>query len=246
MTRERPSPRPDQDQLPDPDVRVEHPSKGRFYAGLAALTVVILFGTLALMAILPILVPGWLSASIISGSMEPVIRAGDVVVASDHDGIGLGPGTVIVFDDPVSDGLLTHRIVNVTPDGAYITQGDANRGADSTPVASSQIRAVGRILVPFVALPRAWIAQGNWLALGAAITVMGLAIRYSAYAVLDVHNPWRIEEEDVDMTIRPEPLPDVAPQPVAVSPAWRDIATGDLRDLPGDEPAEERSVEEAG
>ena len=58
MTRERPSLHPDQDHLPDPDVRVEAPSKGRFYAGLAALIVVILFGTLAVMALLPLVIRG--------------------------------------------------------------------------------------------------------------------------------------------------------------------------------------------
>ena len=48
------------------------------------------------------------------------------------------------------------------------------------------------------------------------------------------------------MTIRREPLPDVAPQPVAVSRAWRDLAIGDLRDLPGEEPTEDRAADEAG
>ena len=48
------------------------------------------------------------------------------------------------------------------------------------------------------------------------------------------------------MTIRPEPLPDVAPQPVAVSPAWRRMATGDLRDLPADDAADETAAEETG
>ena len=246
MTRERPSLHPGQEPLPDPDVRVGTPPKGRFYAGLAALIVVIMFGTLAVMALLPLIVPGWQSASIISGSMEPVIRAGDVVIASNHDGVGLGPGTVIVFDDPVTGDLLTHRIVGLTPAGEYITQGDANRGADSTPVSPSRVQAVGRILVPFVALPRAWIAQGNWLALAAAIAVMGLAIRFSAFAILEVHNPWRIEDEEADLTIRPEPLPDAAPRPVAVSPAWRSIATGDLRNLPLEETADETAAEETG
>ena len=102
MTHGRPSLHPDQGSLPDPDVRVWRPPKSRFYLGLAGLTVVIIFGTLAAMALLPIVVPGWQSTAIVSGSMEPAIRTGDVVIAADHSGQGLGPGTVIVFDDPAT------------------------------------------------------------------------------------------------------------------------------------------------
>jgi signal peptidase len=216
-----------------------------FYAGLAGVVVLILFGTLVLMALAPLIVPGWRSAAIISGSMQPAIRAGDVVVAADHDGVGLGPGTVIVFDDPASGELLTHRIIAVTDDGLYVTQGDANTSADSRPVSPTQVVAVGRLLVPYAALPRAWVEQGNWLALGAAIVLFGFAIRVSAYGLLEVHNPWRVDEA-ADMTIRHEPLPDVAPEPVVVSPAWRTIAVGDLAEHEASLPAESEEAEEAG
>lgn len=70
---------------------------------------------------------------LVSGSMSPRLVPGDVIFADqvDHP---VPLGTVLAFEDPASDDLLTHRVVDVLPDGSYRTQGDANASADSTPV----------------------------------------------------------------------------------------------------------------
>jgi len=50
-----------------------------------------------------------------------------------------------------------HRIVDVNSDGTFITQGDANRDADSDPLVRSQIVGQARLLVPLIGLPSVWL-----------------------------------------------------------------------------------------
>lgn len=73
----------------------------RFYFGLLGLFVVYVTMLLALSAVAPAVGLGWTSVVITPGSMSPLFRIGDVVVASPHDGRGLNPGTVVGFSDPV-------------------------------------------------------------------------------------------------------------------------------------------------
>jgi signal peptidase len=116
--------------------------------------------------------------------MSPSIGVGDVVVASSHNGRGLGPGTVVIFNDPARSGLLTHRIKSVNPDGSYVTYGDANRGPDSTPLHPEQIVGVGRLLVPFIGLPMTWYWASAWGKLAFWVTGTLLALWLAGYAFL--------------------------------------------------------------
>lgn len=110
---------------------------------------------LACWALLPLGV-GWQPVTIVSGSMAPAIRDGDVVVVGRAER-ELEPGDVIVFRDQ-GDELVTHRIAEVLDDGRYRTRGDANQYRDSVPVAHDEIVGVGRLLVPYAGLPRLWVS----------------------------------------------------------------------------------------
>jgi signal peptidase I len=127
---------------------------------------------LLLMALLPMLW-GWRPTVVSSGSMAPAIRTGDVLLSGADDGTDLGPGTVILYEDPVRGDVVAHRIRSVTEDGLYITRGDSNPGNDSTPVDPSQVEAVGQMLVPYVGLPAHWLRTANWL--GVALFILGVA-----------------------------------------------------------------------
>jgi signal peptidase len=93
--------------------------------------------------------------TIISGSMTPTIAVGDIVVdapvtaaqASDFH-----VGQIISFRAaPGSTEIITHRIVAVrVQDGAvsYITKGDANNSADSTPRPASDVIGLYRFSIP--------------------------------------------------------------------------------------------------
>lgn len=131
--------------------------------------------TLAAIALLPALV-GWHGSVVQTGSMEPHISPGDVVVSSSLDEDAPVPvGHVVEFRSPASaepSGEARnrlHRIVTAAGDGTYITAGDANADVDSTPITRDQIIGQGRILIPYVGLPQLWLNTGNLVAFGAWI-----------------------------------------------------------------------------
>ncbi len=140
-------------------------------------------------SVLP-LVLGWTPVVILSDSMSPSVATGDIVLSESPDFGALRPGMVIVFDDPTGRGSITHRIVEVTPEGEFVTKGDASRRADSTPVPPALIRGVGRILIPSVGRPLLWANQGQWLNLAMFSLLAGLMVWLSRWALLDQFDPW--------------------------------------------------------
>lgn len=131
---------------------------------------------LLLATILPAVGLGWRPAVITSGSMEPLIRPGDVVLTSPTSEIE--PGHVITYANPARDGTLTtHRVLGVNPDGSLQTRGDANQSPDSTPVPAADVVGRGRLLVPLVGLPLHWLSSGLVLfALWVAVTAISVTI----------------------------------------------------------------------
>ena len=187
------------------------PPSRRFLLGLLGLLVVYVTMSLALSAVAPAVGLGWTSVVITSGSMSPSIRIGDVVMASPHDGRGLGAGTVVVFSDPARPGLLTHRIESVNPDGSYVTSGDANRLPDSTPLRPEQVVGVGRLLVPYIGLPLVWYWAGAWGELAVWVAGMLLALWLARYALLDKYHP-RAQLEDGGHLATSATAPDRMPE----------------------------------
>jgi signal peptidase len=147
-------------------------SPRRFLAGLGGLAVVAGLAWLAVLAVVTPLVLGWKSVVVTSGSMEPALHRGDVVLASPYDGKALGTGTVVVFDEG-RRGLMTHRVVARNDDGTYQTRGDNNAVPDSTPLRPEQIVGTGRAMVPRIGLVSVLAGEGRWGDLGVLVAVVG-------------------------------------------------------------------------
>jgi signal peptidase I len=132
-----------------------------------------LLASLAACALLPFLW-GWHPTVVMSDSMTPDIRTGDVVVVMPVPDDELTPGRVIQFDDPDhADRLRLHRIVSVA-DGELITRGDANDRDDSSPVTISSVHGVGFLLIPRIGLPVQSFADGDPIPGVASIAAVGL------------------------------------------------------------------------
>ena len=189
---------PDPEQ-PDPGserARSKRGDEGRFYLGLVALVGLLVFGTLAVIAVLPMVVPGYTPASITSGSMQPKLRPGDVVIAVGDGGSGIETGTIVVFEDPSRGDLVTHRIVGVNDDGSYVTKGDANGVNDAEAVPPENVRGVGKWVVPYVGLPRVWVATDEWLPLVLTVIATVWVMWFVRYALEAQYDPWLIEESE--------------------------------------------------
>ena len=85
-------------------------------------------------SVLPMLA-GWTPTVILSGSMEPSLRPGDVVLFDAAGGEAATPGRIVLADDPERPGsLLSHRVRAVNADTSLTTKGDANASTDVAPV----------------------------------------------------------------------------------------------------------------
>src|SRR6187402_3345888 len=156
-------------------------------AGIAARSFLVFCATLAAFAVLPLLFG--ISGSVVqSGSMLPSIAVGGVVLAQPLPADArVQLGRVMTFHAVSPTGghlLMLHRIVGANADGTFVTAGDANRDADSTPLQRADIVGTAFLRVPFVGLPAFWLAHGDiamsalWgLLTGGAIAVEVLARR---------------------------------------------------------------------
>lgn len=139
-------------------------------AGLA------MVASLVLWSLLPALL-GWAPRVILSGSMEPRIHSGDVIVTRDVQGATLSKGQVITVQDPDHpEKTRTHRFVRYDADGTIVTKGDANPEADSSHVGAADVLGLGVIRVPFVGRPAYWMAQHNYGALGVTFLLLGIGV----------------------------------------------------------------------
>lgn len=87
-----------------------------------------------------------------SGSMEPAMSPGDVVVVGSVPAADVRAGDVITFRDRRS-ALTTHRVVGVeTSDGErrFRTKGDANEDPDPAPVPAESVVGEVRFTIPYV------------------------------------------------------------------------------------------------
>ncbi|WP_113700670.1 signal peptidase I [Nonomuraea lactucae] len=111
---------------------------------------------------LPAVLPGWRTSVILTGSMGPQIRPGDVVLFAQRPAHTIKAGAVVLFPHPTRpDRLLSHRVHEVRRDGKIITAGDANARPDATPLDPRDVLGQGRLRVPWIGLPVVWWQRGE-------------------------------------------------------------------------------------
>jgi signal peptidase len=118
--------------------------------------------------------------TVLTGSMEPSLPVGDVVLSERRSPLDVRPGDVVTFHDPSRDGeLVTHRVVSMRRAGANVrfeTKGDANDVAErwSVPADGTIGRAVLRVPKVGYVLQWAGSREGKLglIALPAALLVL--------------------------------------------------------------------------
>jgi len=97
---------------------------------------------------------GWRTEVVISGSMEPAIRTGSIVIVRPIMPDAIQTGDIIMFFSPDRKSLTTHRVVGVESDSGlrFSTKGDANKNADMNAVEPGQV--VGTVVhsIPYLGL----------------------------------------------------------------------------------------------
>jgi signal peptidase I len=132
---------------------------------------------------------GWSPTTVMTGSMEPRIHPGDVVVAKPVAASDVHRGQVLLFDDPDQAGhLRLHRYHDNGQAGQIVTKGDANPSVDSTPIDRSAVIGVGFLRVPYVGTPFVWAAghqYGHLLVTGGLLILVVLLSRNDRYLLRD-------------------------------------------------------------
>jgi signal peptidase len=121
---------------------------------------------------------GYRSFTVLSGSMTPTIRTGDVVIVAPIAPLQARVGEIVAFRDPFKPArLYNHRVRTITRVGSrvsFVTQGDANSGQEhwSVPVSGR----IGRVMYRVPAIGFALVYLGNPIVRIALITLPALAL----------------------------------------------------------------------
>jgi signal peptidase I len=96
-----------------------------------------------------------------SGSMEPAINVGDVVIAGPLGSGGIKPGVIVTY--AIGKTLITHRVLSI--DGnTLITKGDANENPDPIPVQFSQVKSRYLFRIPYIGYAAGFVrTKLGWL-----------------------------------------------------------------------------------
>jgi signal peptidase len=109
---------------------------------------------LLLVAVLIFFAPrfGWQVDTVLSGSMEPAIPTGSILVSRTVASDSINVGDIITFSGSGRDRFITHRVTAIdrTNGIVFTTKGDANNAEDPYPVPAENV--VGKVLVhiPFL------------------------------------------------------------------------------------------------
>lgn len=146
-----------------------------------------------------------------SGSMEPAIATGDLVLTRSVPATELAPGRIVTFADSSRGGMLvTHRVVSVEDRGSrrhVVTRGDANTGVEEWDVA-----ARGSVQLLTAHVPRVGYLTGTLSDPRARIALVVLAALCLAGARRDGAEGPPASVAPSDGT-RPEDRPGRGPQP---------------------------------
>lgn len=133
-------------------IAVSIPNRQQTLHWLGVLLLVVIVVPFVIYAV-PTPIGGDGSYVVLSGSMEPSISTGDIVIVDEVDPRTIEEGDVITYGQSGTETPTTHRVVDVLDqDGAvaFQTQGDANDQPDSSPVPASAVHGKAILTIPYI------------------------------------------------------------------------------------------------
>jgi signal peptidase len=136
---------------------------------------------------------GYRSLTVVSGSMEPTLGTGSVVIDEVISPAEAHPGDIVTFQDPVRPRQLTHRLQRVRVEGDtfyMVTLGDANDAPERW-----TIPANGRLGRVVAHLPKLGYARAALSTRYARLGALGAVLALGALLLVDVWRPPRKASE---------------------------------------------------
>ncbi len=158
-------------------------------AGMASMLMISMVASLSLWILLPWAALGWSPTLVTSGSMQPLVSPGDVVMIRPVESDDLAVNTVVLYDRP-DTGRVLHRIVEQLPDGTFITRGDANTSDDRGVLRAEDVQGSAVLAVPWIGRPSLWLAEGRTTLLGVCAAVLVVALALAPRAFDPAYDPW--------------------------------------------------------
>jgi signal peptidase len=158
-------------------------------AGTISMLIISMASSLSLWIAFPWAFLGWSPTLVVSGSMEPLVAPGDVVMLRAVSPEELTPNTVILYDRP-DTGRVLHRILEQLPDGTFRTGGDANSSPDSAAVHLDDIQGAAVLAVPWIGRPSLWLYEGRTLTLVVGGVALLIGLRLAPRAFDPAFDPW--------------------------------------------------------
>lgn len=110
--------------------------------------IIIALAALALYLIVPRIL-GMKTFAVLSGSMEPEIPVGSIVITEEVDPATITPGQIVTYQLE-GDTMVTHRVVKNDKNNKQLTtKGDANNVEDSNPVPYEKVVGHAKSKLPY-------------------------------------------------------------------------------------------------
>lgn len=93
---------------------------------------------------------GYSYSAIVTGSMEPKIGVGDIVISKDIDFEEIVIDDVIIYYSKNENKHIVHRVIRIEEDGSLVTKGDANSSEDPISVTKNIYEGKAVKVVPKV------------------------------------------------------------------------------------------------
>jgi signal peptidase I len=158
-------------------------------AGTVSMLVISMVTSLSLWIVLPWAFLDWSPTLVTSGSMQPLVAPGDVVMIRPVSPEELTANTVVLFERADGERVL-HRIMEQFPDGTFRTQGDANEVPDSDLLHVEQVRGAAVLAVPWVGRPSLWLSQGHVLRVVATALALLVVLVLAPRSFDPAYDPW--------------------------------------------------------
>jgi signal peptidase I len=158
-------------------------------AGMASMLLISMATSLSLWIALPWAFLDWSPTLVTSGSMQPLVAPGDVVMIRPIAADDITVNTVVLYDRP-DTGRVLHRIVQQMPDGTFVTRGDANTSDDSGFLRADQVEGAAVLAVPWIGRPSLWLSQSRTPLLVATGVALTVALVLAPRAFDPAYDPW--------------------------------------------------------
>lgn len=133
---------------------------------------------------------GYKVYSVLTGSMNPTIEPGGLIIIKEVSAQNVKEGDVITFGSASTDNVTTHRVIGIENNNGikFITKGDANNVQDPNPVDSKLL--IGKVVkfIPYAGSVAMFIQENMFLIIAELIIVFIIFILIGKIIKLGIEN----------------------------------------------------------